>query len=633
MPSKKLDLELSDDETIGLNVKNDYAENYEKWRRKEELQRIKNKYGDDALNDEESDADSESSEEPLTWSAQDERNFFSTLGALKAKNPKIYDGKTTFFDHEQTQRSTVPESLSKPKKQNRMTLRDYEERLVTERDGRFSDEDDEEKLNSDPSYNETQAKLKDDLKRALNGFSNEEDGLLTKRVKTDAERKEEEADYLQWLKGQKDELNGDIEDLRNLKQKWTGDELDDGEKFLRDYLLNKRYDTDHVETTTGLPTYDEIVREDEEEEKRTQFEVKYNFRYEDPDQEFIKQFPRTIKESVRQTDTTRKEARDRRKLRKEEEKQQKREEIKQLKSMKKSEIEEKLRKLREITGDESLPLSINDLQTDFDPAEYDKRMKDIFTNDYYENAKDDEVKPVFSDMSDVEYEETDEEEDEETVETTERIDQPTSSGNQAARARNHKRNSRFTEMIKQKKPEFDPNQKSLQEYLNEYYALDYEDIIADNLRTKFRYRQVEPNAFGLSTDEILALDDAQLNAWVSVKKVTAYKSAEEDRLDRMVYERKAENPARKQKVFSSITPKTKKKQPVTTNTEPSNEVEKPVSGKRKKQQRKLPSAMDLGTERLHAYGVSVPKLKTALHGKNKRKRRGGKKKNKSVDQC
>ncbi|KAI6206553.1 Protein KRI1-like protein [Aphelenchoides besseyi] len=575
MPSKKLDLELSDDETVGFNVKNDYAENYEKWRRKEELQRIKNKYGDDALNNDESDADSESSEEPLTWSAQDERNFFST--------------------------STAPESSSKPTKQNRMTLRDYEERLVTERDGRFSDEDEEEheKRNSDPSYNETQAKLKDDLKRALNGFSAEEDGLLTKRVKTDAEREEEEADYLQWLKGQTDELNGDVEDLKNLKQRWTGDELDDGEKFLRDYLLNKRYDTDHVEKTTGLPTYDEIVREEEEEEKQTQFEVKYNFRYEDPDQEFIKQFPRTIKESVRQTDTTRKEARDRRKLRKEEEKQQKREEIKQLKSMKKSEIEEKLRKLREITGDKN----INDLQTDFDPAEYDKRMKDVFTNDYYENTKDDEVKPVFSDMSDVEYEETDEEEDDETMETTKKVDQPTSSGNQAA------------------------------QYLNEYYALDYEDIIADNLRTKFRYRQVEPNGFGLATDEILALDDAQLNAWVSVKKVTAYKSADEDRLDRMVYERKAENPERKQKIFSSVTPKTKKKQPVTTNTEPSNEPEQPASGKRKKQQRKLPSAMDLGTERLHAYGVSVPKLKTALHGRNKRKRRGGgKKKNKSVDQ-
>ena len=62
------------------------------------------------------------------------------------------------------------------------------------------------------------------------------------------------------------------------------------------------------------------------------------------------------------------------KQRKELEHKQKLEEIKRLKNLKKKEILNKMSRLKAVAGDDNLAVNIEDLDKDFDPKEYDRRM-------------------------------------------------------------------------------------------------------------------------------------------------------------------------------------------------------------------------------------------------------------------
>merc|ERR1719233_1779850 len=192
--------------------------------------------------------------------------------------------------------------------------------------------------------------------------------------------------------------------MKGLRDYWNKDDLDEGEKFLKDYLLNKRY----KENEDYVPSYDEIVHDSDDDlsedeknvEKQEEFEHKFNFRFEEPDEEFIKRYPRTIKDSLRKDADKRVKKRKEVEERKKREKEQKKEDLKMLKSMKKKEIMKKLETLKKITGNADMELDEEDIEGDFDPEKYDKKMQEIFSN-YDDNVVvEDEEKPTFSDIDD-----------------------------------------------------------------------------------------------------------------------------------------------------------------------------------------------------------------------------------------
>jgi len=59
-------------------------------------------------------------------------------------------------------------------------------------------------------------------------------------------------------------------------------------------------------------------------------------------------------------------------------------------------------------------------------------------------------------------------------------------------------------------------------YLDDYYNIDYEDIVG-GVPIKFKYTKVNPNNYGLSTEEILNSEDKNLNRIISLKRLYPYR--------------------------------------------------------------------------------------------------------------
>lgn len=128
-----------------------------------------------------------------------DKQFLLTLASLKSENPSIIDENIKSFsdigNFETSESATANEKKDKQsRKEKPFSLRDYERKIILERDGRFSSSEDEDDARQKaeskmPTYVEEQKELKDSFKHALKDEDEDDDNNLLKiKQKTEDEK-------------------------------------------------------------------------------------------------------------------------------------------------------------------------------------------------------------------------------------------------------------------------------------------------------------------------------------------------------------------------------------------------------------------------------------------------------------
>ncbi|KAL3638804.1 hypothetical protein CASFOL_016711 [Castilleja foliolosa] len=497
------------DDISKIEINHEYAKRYEHNKKREDLQKLEELKKQGRVDSDSEDSSSE--EEELTRpSKKADSKFFDALIKVKKQDPILLNKDAKLFDSDDDREESGEEDREKKKKP--MHLRTVIANQLIKFGPDFNEEDDDRKVKT---YSEEQEEHRRAFLKAVAEEENEDEGDFLK-VKNN-ESKDEEDDKA-------DDLDEKLEEYFDKDEK-----LDEESKFLKDYFRSRMWVDDGK--TNNLDVDDDIeVSEDEEEiERQEDYERDFNFRYEENAGDRILGHARRIEGSVRKKENARKSQRDRKEERIIQAEFERKEELKRLKNLKKKEINEKLEKIREVAGigkDEGVFLDNDDLEDEFDPEAYDRKMKKTFGDGYYD-AKD--VDPGFGSDDDENEEKPDFDKEDELLglekgwdgtgegflSTRERILKEKVDVIDEAKEGKRKRKRKPSEVEKAVK----------QELLDEYYKLDYEGTIGD-LKTRFKYRPVKKRKFGLKSEDVLMLDDKELNDYVSLKKIAPYREEE-----------------------------------------------------------------------------------------------------------
>mmetsp|Transcript_13742 Transcript_13742/g.28783 ORF Transcript_13742/g.28783 Transcript_13742/m.28783 type:complete len:782 (-) Transcript_13742:376-2721(-) len=556
--SLKVSVKAKEDDELRLTVNKRFATKYQNKKEQEELQHIRQRKQREGIVDGDGSSESDSSDEEEDedgelFTPSVNVQFLKTIKALRKKDDKIYDPKAQFFDDliENDGGDDDAKSKASGRKPQRykdvvraQILEQMEEEDIgdtesTTKKGRVDvDDSTDSRSRSKLGYDAEQEKLR---KAFLTESSNADGGdnddwmVVKKAAETpDLDKlKQEASEELKEIEtiSKKNNKSGDGDDVF----KDPRGEVGDGEKFLLDFITNKKWIDRNDIHRNGDDDDDELSLDDVE--RADEYESNYNFRFEQAAQETatsgaslsVQTYARSqTMNTVRRQDTTRKDKREARKERKTAERKAKEEQLKRLKNAKKKEMNQKLSQVKAVIGDadenvldEAAIMKM--LEGDYDPEKFEKAMENAYGEDFYQQEDtewkndldvrqtlkgDDEGDQLVGQddlnggmydnvqegevnedaMDDADYDENAEWDDDEYDNTNEE--------------------SKLEKKLKTKMQE-------------ELYKLDYEDIVA-GMPTRFKYREVESNDYGLTTQEILFARDNSLKQFVSLKKMAPY---------------------------------------------------------------------------------------------------------------
>jgi len=566
---------VGDGQAATLNINESFAKRFEHNKKREELHRLKEKFpeqarrieerGIGALMGGESSSSSEDEEDGFV-SQKTERQILETIWKIRTKDKSIYDPESRFYSDDEAggegEGGEEGGEDRRKKKDRPLFLKDvmYKEAMDVAERGGYSDDDDGDDGGDDEggrpsnaagkSYVEEQADLKqafltafdEDVEgvEASDGVKNKGDqfgGVLEKSGRTRKEAVEMTDAETQRLvdrifsKGRAGDnavVEGEDGGGSNTEPMTAND------RFLRDYILNQawmkgsddEYDDPDLDGGEGSDGEEFDEQDEQAYQAAEHFEANYNFRFEEPGGAEIVTYPRQIEGTVRKKDDRRAQKRQEKAARKAAEEEERRRELKQLKNLKKMEIEDKLSEIKHIAGSGAAEEGLIGrlLDGEFDPEAHDKAMAQAFGDDYYDQGDEDE-----DDLEDEEFDRklaamaeypSDEETHPDTIagmlakrkaadlDDGHRYGDGDGDGDGAERE------------TENGKVDTASAKRDVKKLLDEYYKLDYEDYVG-GVATRFRYRQVEPETFGLSFEEILMMDDKELNQVMGMKRVAA----------------------------------------------------------------------------------------------------------------
>ncbi|XP_059280418.1 uncharacterized protein LOC132034163 isoform X2 [Lycium ferocissimum] len=607
-----------------IEINEEFARRYEHNKKREDLQKLEElkKKGviDDESNTSSEDEDEEEEEEVEDLNGSSNLKFFDGLLKIKKGDPVVLNNKHAklFDSDDETETETNPEKNKENKKKKKpMYLKDVVSKHLIEEGPEFGNDEEEEEEKEEKkvkTYNEEQDELRKEFLNAVKEDEEEDEDLFkVKETEKDDNVEEGDTEFVKKL----DEFFGE------------DDKLDEETVFLKDFFRKEMWKEDKKGKRDDVEDV-ELISEDEEEiERQEDYEREFNFRYEENAGDRVWGHSRKVEGSVRKKTNARKLQRDRKEERIAQAEEERKEELKRLKNLKKKEMKEKLEKIKETAGigdDEDCLLDVDDLEEEFDPDEYDRKMKKAFGDAYYDA---DDIDPEFGSDEDEDVEKPDFDKEDELLglpKGWDNVDEPRD-GFLSTRERllktienegDHDQTSDVNKgsadeeeeggKRKKKRKRSNTVMKAVREELmEEYYKLDYEDTIGD-LKTRFKYRPVKANRFGLAPAEMLMIEDKEFNQYVSLKKIAPYREKEWKVPRIKAYELKQDL-----KGGVSHVPKSDKKKAKFGNKE---KIESETDDRKRKQEesngdtskrsrkRKKQAEHNLSTSRLNAYSAN-----------------------------
>lgn len=525
----------SSSEDMKLKVNKNFAKAYQNRKQLEELQRMRGR--NEGIESDESSSEEEDENGNLLTSSMN-LQFLKTIKALRKKEDFIYDKNKRFFYAEPRDDKVPGGELKETKKRKPKHFKDVlRQQILEQMDEKGNGSTSKEELPSKSrlAYNAQQEQIRKSFLEGAESAdgersgSDEETWMVVKNRQTispedDIEAREEFAEIEKISRNQSDKEK--IVDPRG--------EIEDGDKYLLDFFKNKRWvdhDDDYANDDDSL----------EDLERADDYEATYNFRFEQAEAEAatsganlsVQTYARgSTVNTVRRMDTTRKEKRQSRKERKAAERRAKEEQLKRLKNAKRQATNRKLAQIKSVLGsvdheavDEVAIMKM--LEGDYDPEQFEKAMNEAYGDDFYQQ-EDQEWRTDLDVREDLRLNE-----DSEGAIAQDDVEggmynmdeggegEEGDVGHSGAEEENDWGEDYDAGMEGEVAEETELEKRVRTKMQEELYKLDYEDIVA-GMPTRFKYRQVEANDYGLSTHEVLLARDATLKQFVSLKKMAPY---------------------------------------------------------------------------------------------------------------